>query len=49
MLEIIVSFAVGAIFGVGITCCLVMAGRSDREMELDRLREENVDTETDVS
>lgn len=49
MLEIVIAFGVGALFGVGMTCCLVMAGRSDREMELDRLREENVDTGTDVS
>lgn len=48
MLEIVIAFGVGALFGVGMTCCLVMAGRTDREMELDRLREENVDTGTDV-
>ena len=48
MLEVVIAFGFGALFGVGITCCLVMAGRSDREMELDRLREENVDTGTNV-
>lgn len=49
MLEVIIAFGFGALFGVGVTCCLVMAGRTDRDMELDKLREENVDTETDVS
>lgn len=34
MLEIVIAFGVGALFGVGITCCLVMAGRTDREMGL---------------
>ncbi len=49
MLEIVIAFGFGALFGVGVTCCLVMAGRTDRDMELDKLREENIDTGTDVS
>ena len=49
MLEIVIAFGMGALFGVGMTCCLVVAGRTDREMELDKLREENIDDETDVS
>ena len=49
MLEVVIAFGFGALFGVGVTCCLVMAGRTDRDMELDKLREENIDTGTDVS
>lgn len=49
MIEIAIAFGVGALFGVGMTCCLVMAGRTDRDMELDKLREENIDDDTDVS
>ncbi len=49
MLEVVIAFGFGALFGVGVTCCLVMAGRTDRDMELDKLREENIDDDTDVS
>ena len=49
VLEVVIAFGVGVLFGVGMTCCLVMAGRTDREMELDKLREENIDDGTDVS
>ena len=49
MLEIVIAFGMGALFGVGMTCCLVVAGRADREMELDKLREENIDDGIDVS
>lgn len=49
MLEVIIAFGVGALFGVCMTCCFVVAGRADRETELDRLREENIDNGTDVS
>lgn len=47
MLEVVIAFGFGALFGVGVTCCLVMAGRTDRDMELDKLREENIDDDTD--
>lgn len=49
MLEVVIPFGFGALFGVGVTCCLVMAGRTDRDMELDKPREENIDDGTDVS
>lgn len=49
MLEVITAFGFGALFGVGVTCCLVMAGRTDRDMELDKPREENIDDGPDVS
>lgn len=52
MLEIIIAFGVGALFGVGMTCCLVMAGRNDREMEqmeLDMLKSKNIEDEADIS
>lgn len=49
MLEVVIAFGFGALFGVGVTCCLVMAGRTDRDMELDKPREENIDDGTDVS
>lgn len=48
MLKVVIAFGFGALFGVGMTCCLVMAGRTDMDMELDKLREENID-DTDVS
>ncbi len=57
LLELIIAFGTGALFGVGMTCCIVMAGRTDREMEQaelekffeDNLIEENIDDGTDVS
>ena len=52
MLEIIIAFGVGALFGVGMTCCLVMAGRTDREMEqmeLDMLKSKNIEDGADIS
>lgn len=49
MLEVIIAFGVGALFGVCMTCCLVMAGGTDRETEHEKLREENIDNGTDVS
>ncbi len=32
MLKIIVSFILGAAFGLGITCCFVAAGHEDERM-----------------
>lgn len=49
MLKIVIAFSAGALFGAVIICCLAAAGRADREMELDRLRKENIDGEADVS
>lgn len=49
MLKIVIAFSAGALFGAVIMCCLAAAGRADREMELDRLRKENIDDEADVS
>ena len=52
MLEIIIAFGVGALFGVGMTCCLVMAGRTDKEMrqmELDMLKSKNIGDEAEIS
>jgi len=47
MLKIVIAFSVGALFGMVIMCCLAAAGRADREMELDRLRKENIDDGAD--
>lgn len=34
MLKIVISFILGAAFGLGITCCFVAAGREDERMGL---------------
>lgn len=49
MLKIVIAFSAGVLFGAVIMCCLAAAGRADREMEIDRLRKENIDDEADVS
>lgn len=49
MLKIVIAFSTGVLFGAVIMCCLAVAGRADREMELDRLRKESIDDEADVS
>ncbi|HIU57766.1 MAG TPA: DUF3789 domain-containing protein [Candidatus Ornithomonoglobus merdipullorum] len=33
MIGIIIAFTIGAMFGAGVMCCCIAAGRADREME----------------
>lgn len=47
MFEIAIAFAVGTVFGTGMTCCFVVAGRADREMEYDR--DKNIEEKSDIS
>ncbi|MFQ7293245.1 MAG: hypothetical protein ACLRQ0_13625 [Monoglobales bacterium] len=47
MFEIAIAFAVGTVFGTGMTCCFVVAGRADREIEYDR--DKNIEEKSDIS
>lgn len=38
MIGIIIAFTLGVLFGAGIMCCCIVAGRADREMENDSKR-----------
>ena len=33
MIGIIIAFTIGAMFGAGVMCCCIAAGRADREMK----------------
>lgn len=48
MIEVIVAFSVGALFGVALTALLVMTGREEMEKEFDKLCDENIDDSDDV-
>lgn len=47
MIDIAIAFVVGTLFGTGMTCCFVAAGRADREMEYDR--DKNIEDKSDIS
>ena len=40
----LITFAVGALFGLGFMCCFIVAGREDRELEKEN-KEQEADTE----
>ena len=40
----ILSFALGALFGLGFMCCFIVAGQEDRQLEKEN-KEQEADTE----
>lgn len=48
MIEVIVAFSVGALFGVALTSLIVMTCREETANEFDKLCDENIDDNDDV-
>ena len=49
LFEILLAFGGGALFGVCMTCCLVMASKADEDTENKELGKNNTADGTDVS